>query len=667
MPFSNHRLSDKLLLDILSHSKEATTVYISEELHIGFVNESMLKLWHKDISILYQRLTDVAPEFASFAPILKHVWENGELYIAEDTPANIDVDGILVERFFDFEYRPVLNEEGSVYAIINTAIDVTERMAAVRNLKSKAAHEEALKEELIASNRKLFKVQEQLSETNIDLQILVDQLTENEEFLQRFIMQAPAGLTLLKGEELVYSILNPKYQELMPGRKLEGRSIFEALPELVGTVVQDMLYNVYHNGASYNMTDSLVPLSEYEYGPTVERYFTFNFTPWKNKEGLIDGVLNLVYEVTDQVKSRQEIANLNDQLYKVNTQLNMATRSARIGTWFIEPETKALTYNTVLAEIFGYEGSEPMTYDQAIAQVMPDYREYLVKEIERAINGGGFYDVIYQQKRFNDDKVIWLRSTGQISRFNDDEVSFSGVVQDISRQRLEEERKDAFIGMVSHELKTPLTSLQGYLQILSGYAAKIQNDFAGNVLEKANKQISKMTRMINGFLNVSRLDSGKIYIDREPFNMVDLLHETEEESRTSFTQNELLFLAETPAFVNADKDKIGQVLTNLISNSVKYSPSGSTIIISCVIDGADVLVTVKDEGIGIAPVDIDKLFDRYYRVESHAMKSIAGFGIGLYLCKEIIEQHKGTIGVNSSPNNGSEFWFRLPLYHPDAD
>ncbi|HEC0197052.1 TPA: hypothetical protein R1Q24_005327, partial [Escherichia coli] len=161
---------------------------------------------------------------------------------------------------------------------------------------------------------------------------------------------------------------------------------------------------------------------------------------------------------------------------------------------------------------------------------------------------------------------------------------------------------------------------------------KTDDEFAIGSLNKANTQINKMTNMINGFLNVSRLESSQIHIDSQPFDFADLIREAEEEALSIVTTHRILFKPVQPTPVFADYDKITQVINNLISNAVKYSPAGSQIEVSCVTVNGMAQLSVRDQGMGISEKDLDKLFDRYYRVEGDQMKSISGFGIGLYLC-----------------------------------
>jgi signal transduction histidine kinase len=180
-------------------------------------------------------------------------------------------------------------------------------------------------------------------------------------------------------------------------------------------------------------------------------------------------------------------------------------------------------------------------------------------------------------------------------------------------------------------------------------------------MERANMQVKRMTAMINGFLNISRLEAGKIHVEKEPFNLGHLLHEIADEARL-IASTHAINLAENGAIeINADRDKISSVISNLISNAVKYSPNSKRVEIGYHISGNSIVVSVKDEGFGINPPDLDKIFDRYYRVETNDTQHISGFGIGSYLSAEIIRRHDGEIWAKSEIGKGSTFFFSLPL------
>jgi PAS domain S-box-containing protein len=239
--------------------------------------------------------------------------------------------------------------------------------------------------------------------------------------------------------------------------------------------------------------------------------------------------------------------------------------------------------------------------------------------------------------------------------------AIAGTTRDITEIREDEQRKNDFISMVSHELKTPLTSVISYVQVVQKRAVQNEDHIAADMLERAGKQLSKMTRMINGFLNVSRLESGKIQIDYQPFDLAVLIKEVEEETAATVFSHTVIFAPVAELWVNADREKIGQVFNNLISNAVKYSPSGSSIYVDCSTKGNYAQISVRDEGIGISEDNIPRLFERYYRVKEAEMNHISGFGIGLYLCSEIIKRHGGEIWAESEVDKGSTFYFSLPI------
>jgi len=234
-------------------------------------------------------------------------------------------------------------------------------------------------------------------------------------------------------------------------------------------------------------------------------------------------------------------------------------------------------------------------------------------------------------------------------------------LRDITEQKKDEQRKDDFMAMVSHELKTPLTSLNAYQQLMQRSAMLSGDQKLEGILEKSLRQVRNMTSMINGFLNISRLDSGKMLLTQSSFDLKALFYELEDEVHSTIHTHRIVFEKNESVDLYADRDKISQVIHNLIGNAVKYSPIGSDINISySKPENRKVAIVVKDDGMGIDEQDQQQIFERYYRIKSPNMGSIAGFGIGLYLCKEIIELHKGQIKLESREGAGATFIVKLP-------
>ncbi|MEH3114849.1 PAS domain-containing sensor histidine kinase [Pedobacter terrae] len=227
----------------------------------------------------------------------------------------------------------------------------------------------------------------------------------------------------------------------------------------------------------------------------------------------------------------------------------------------------------------------------------------------------------------------------------------------------EEQQKNDFISMVSHELKTPLTSISAYIQLMQ--SRNLADLFVVNTLGKVQKQIRKMSTLISSFLNVSRLESGEIQLNLSHFDLDKVILDVVDDLRLIYPANHINFESHIAKSIYADKDKIASVISNLISNAVKYSDLNSTVLIQSEISENEVHVSVTDHGIGIEPHDLEKLFDRFFRVSSQQTKTISGFGIGLYLSAEIINLHQGRIWAESDYGVGSSFHFCVPLAQAD--
>jgi PAS domain S-box-containing protein len=377
----------------------------------------------------------------------------------------------------------------------------------------------------------------------------------------------------------------------------------------------------------------------------------------------------LAANIEEIVAANEELKQIQNKLFVSNIELqeseelkNMAIEQAELGVWHIDASTREFIASKRLKEFFGYFDHEIMEYDAAINHIREDFRDKVANEVEQAIQTGKAYEIEYPIVTYRDKQQRWLRATGKLNPATNGRNSYlSGTIMDVTERREDDQRKNDFISMVSHELKTPLASMIGYIQMLKSRAAKSEDNFAVGILDKANKQSKKMNALINGFLDMKRVETGKIPIDREIFDMVELLKESEEESIATMSSHTVVFAPVERTMVEADRDKIGQVITNLISNSVKYSPAGSTITVACVNIDNMARVSVKDQGMGISQANQSQLFDRFYRVESEEKGNVSGFGIGLYICDEIIRRHHGKIWVESELGKGSTFHFTIPI------
>ncbi|WP_342648318.1 ATP-binding protein [Mucilaginibacter sp. CSA2-8R] len=367
------------------------------------------------------------------------------------------------------------------------------------------------------------------------------------------------------------------------------------------------------------------------------------------------------------ISTNEELQSTNEQLMQVQQQLQENEAQLRLITdnmaqlaWMADASGTAYWFNE---RWYQYTGDIQVDTKSNSWQNLlhPDYAPQIIKKYNQYISHGDTWEDTFpllgangQYRWFLSRSVPYRNAAGFIEKW-------FGTCTDVTEQRRDDQRKNDFISMVSHELKTPLTSTIGYIQVSRSRAAKNGDELMAGLMNKAAKQLAKMTTMINGFLNVSRLESGKIHINKQKFDMAALLQEVEEETLTTINSHRIIFTPASSVWLSADRDKIGQVINNYISNAAKYSPAGTTIKIDYILESNKLRLSVKDEGIGIPSEEQGQLFERYYRVKGQQTKDIAGFGIGLYLCREIIEHHKGEVGVSSEVGEGSTFWFTIAV------
>jgi PAS domain S-box-containing protein len=240
------------------------------------------------------------------------------------------------------------------------------------------------------------------------------------------------------------------------------------------------------------------------------------------------------------------------------------------------------------------------------------------------------------------------------------------IIHDLTERVLDERRKDEFISMASHELKTPMTSLKGFTNVLQRRMAKSEqgDEQIRHFLERMDAQINKLTRLINDLLDISRMQAGKLALAMERIDLDTLVRETAESVQASAMTHRLCIEGSVQGYVLGDKDRLGQVFINLLTNAIKYSPHAQTVVIRLVRDEEheQAVVSVQDFGIGIAAVHHKHIFDRFYQVTDPEEKTFPGLGIGLYITRDIVERHQGRIWVESRKGAGATFFVALPFH-----
>ncbi|MBC8986745.1 PAS domain-containing protein [Pedobacter sp. N36a] len=519
--------------------------------------------------------------------------------------------------------QPVLDVNGNVAYIINTTANVTAQVI--------------LKEMATSSAENL--------------------LVEQQQRLHKMFMKAPIGMALYTKDNFIIEYANEAICKTWgKGGPLEvmGQSIFELLPSMLDFGYQEIFEQVISSAESYQGRESPV---KFERDGVLETfYFDLNLEPIFGKGNEVTGLLSVVNNVTGRVLARKTIENAEERL-------RLASEATGIANWDLDLQTKQIIYSPSLADLFGMPWKTDLTFAELRAVIHPEDKIIVEQAFENALLSGKYN---YQARIVRPDHIIyWIKVIGKVI-FNAQgmPVRMLGTVMDITESKQEELQKNDFIAIASHELKTPLTSLKAYAQLLKSSKAATDPGFIKSVGARIEGQINKMTKLVYSFLDLSKIETNKTELTKELFDVNELIIEVINDYLFQEKNHPILFEAVELPMIYADKHKITQVVDNLVSNAIKYSPKGGEIIVKAVLQNEEALISVEDRGIGIDNNHLHKIFDRYYRIDDLQVKNASGFGIGLYLCADIIARHHGEIGLESEPGKGSRFFFTLPVDAP---
>lgn len=376
-----------------------------------------------------------------------------------------------------------------------------------------------------------------------------------------------------------------------------------------------------------------------------------------------------IHDLTDKRKVEEGLAEVERLLAESKERLHFAIESAGIGSWDFNVHTKELIWDNRCKELYGIGPKEHVDYGIFLSRLHPDDRELVNNAVNKALNGinHGEFNVEYRSIGQLDQKQRWIKSKGK-AYFNESNKAtrFIGTVLDISIEKSLEQstrelllKKDEFISIASHELKTPITSLKLSLQLLGKMKDNPSVVMFPRLIDQSNKSMEKITNLIDDLLNVTRMSEGQLTLNKAHFNVKNMLleccsHIIEE------GKYEIVIEGDDNLQIDADEHRIEQVVINLVNNAVKYAPGSKVIYLKVTQEKEMAKISVKDAGPGIPADQLLNLFDRYYRSDYQG-KQYSGLGLGLYISSEIIKRHKGEIGVTSEIGKGSTFWFRLPV------
>jgi len=387
---------------------------------------------------------------------------------------------------------------------------------------------------------------------------------------------------------------------------------------------------------------------------------SLSVSPVINTEGKVIGASKILHDISDRKKADEKRAILAAIVDTSDDAIISKKLTGMITSW-----------NNAAEKMFGYTEAEVI--GKHISLIIPTERlseeQYIIAEVIK----GNKVDHFQTVRQTKDGSLVPISlSVSPIIDANGNIIGASKIARDISEQLITQQekarlyekvkklndKKDEFIGFASHELKTPITSIHGYLQMLTRLAKDEQSHI---FLKKASQQVKRANSLISELLDVSKIESGKLQIHTTTFDIQQLVEDVIE--MISYNNQKFkisLKSAISELLITGDSSRIEQVIINLLTNAMRYSGGNEEIIVHLSQTHDEVAVGVQDYGIGIPADQLHDIFLKYFRVDNQN-HNVSGLGIGLFLCQEIINLHQGRIWVESELSKGSTFWFALPI------
>ncbi len=601
----------KTIVSVLLNSQFPMFLWWGEEL-VQFYNDAYrpsLGNEGKHPGALGQKGEECWPEiWPVIKPLMDQVKDNGQSTWQEDQLIPIYRNGRLEDVYWTFSYSPVKDDQDKHGGILVVCVETTQK---VLNTQALMESEDQLRFAIDATDLGTW-----------DFNPSTNKFIANQRLKDWF------GLAPSHETELTEAI-----NAMIPAdRQRVSASISKALD--------------YSSGGYYDEEFTIVhPVTH------TEKIVRARGRAWFNEEKLAYRFNGTLQDVTEQVLSRRKL-----EVEEERTRL--AVEAADLGMFMLDCVTDEIQSSKRLNEIFGLEDSS--VHPAFLEVIHPDDLPVRAAAHEAAFNTGV---IQYDARIFVKDSIRWIKVNGKLYKDAQGKpLKMMGLVQDITEQKEMEQYKDNFIKLVSHELKTPLTSMLGYAEMLSEKFRSAQDNEAAFFLSRVKNQVLKLNYIVQDLLDVTRIEGDKIKFREESFDLGTLIAQIAGELQAIHYTHRISVTADPHATIYADKERISQVLTNLLTNAIKYSPDATRVNVSCRVQKDEVICAVQDFGIGIATENFTRIFELFFQ-EHHESRRYPGLGIGLYLSAEIIRRQHGRIWVESELNKGTTISFSLPAKH----
>ena len=488
-------------------------------------------------------------------------------------------------------------------------------------------------------------------------------MREDAQTLDLIFNESPSFMVLTVGPEHVFERANQRFYDVLQlDPSIIGKTVAEVFPEIASQGFSALLDEVFRSGKPYRADEALLQRNTASGGQR-EMYVTFAYQPVRDVSGNVYGIIHQGYEVTEAVRVRQvlerskaaienERENFRNLFRQTPEMVCIMKGPEHVFEFVNEAHIKVLGFN---AEGMPVRVAQPESVE--VHGILDDvFRTGKTAELhEIPVTVGDrlrYFNLTYAARRDDDEKISGIMILG---------VEVTDQVH--SREALEKAlaMRDDFLSIASHELKTPITSLQLQTQLLARRLLKGSSVSTQEFLdhfEVTQKKVKQLTRLIEDMLDVTRINSGRVRYDFVDCDFKSLLTETVEALKEHFDAAGISLSVEAESLqIRADAFRLKQVITNMLTNALKYG-EGKPVRISLMREGDHAVLQVADQGIGIAEENLLRIFGRFERAVSS--KNVSGLGLGLFISKQIVEAHRGSISVISGVGRGSTFRVAIP-------
>ena len=555
-----------------------------------------------------QAWADIWP---TIGPFIHQVFAGGDSILMEDLLLPIYRNGAMEDVYWTFSYSAVRGDSDRIEGVLATCRETTAQVKAMAWVHASEAR------------------------------------------VRSIVQQVPVAMALLKGPEHVVEIVNQRALEIW-GRErdeVENRPILKVMPELKAQGFGKFLTQALE-GQPFRANE--LPVVIQRNNELITQYLNFSSEPLVDEQGRPEGVMAVGTDVTDTVRAKQR-AEAGESRFR------LLADSMPQFVWTGMPDGELNYFNQAVSDYSGLPASE-LNSKGWLMIVHPDEQEANVQLWNEAITNGT--DFLFEHRfRRKDGEYRWQLSRAKPLRDKEGKIHlWVGTSTDIQDMKEQDQEKNFLIGMAGHEMRNPLSTLRSCVDLLNFEMADSMDAELRHVVQMMERQVDKLTRMLSDLVDVSTLKKGALELDPSRFDVADMVRNVVDEMRRNHPRRVFNLHASVNAPVHADKFRINQVLGNLLGNAVKYSPNGMDVDVSCEVQGHDVIITIRDRGLGISKAEQDLIFQRFYRVRKEDNgPHIEGFGIGLYLVADIVKRHRGRLSVESEEGKGSLFSFTLPL------